>query len=116
MSGIVFMKTNDLLKIKQFYTEKIQCEIWLEQKDCLIFRHDNFLFGFCERADIENCGILTFFYQSKSEVDTIYSTMKTTADAAPRENKTYKIYQFFAKDPEERTLEFQYFMHPLPDI
>lgn len=42
--------------------------------------------------------------------------MKDTADAEPRENKDYKIYQFFAKDPEGRTLEFQYFMHPVKEF
>ncbi len=88
----------------------------MEQKDCIILKHDNFLFGFCERAEVENCGILTFFYKNKDRVDNIYHAMKNSADAAPRENKIYKIYQFFAKDPEGRTLEFQYFMHPLPEI
>jgi hypothetical protein len=38
---------------------------------------------------------------------------ETTADGPPRVNDRYQIYQFFAKDPEGRQLEFQAFLHPL---
>jgi hypothetical protein len=116
MSGIVFFKTKNCAILKDFYAAKLDCKIWLEQKDCLILRHGNFLFGFCERAEIETCGILTFFYENKTDVDAMYKIMKDTADDAPRENEKYKIYQFFAKDPEERMLEFQYFLHPVKEI
>ena len=31
-------------------------------------------------------------------------------------NEQYQIYQFFAEDPEGRTLEFQAFLHPVEPI
>jgi hypothetical protein len=48
MAGIVFLKTNNLEKIVEFY-KSIGSQIWLDQGECIILRHDNFLFGFCER-------------------------------------------------------------------
>ena len=54
MSGILFLKTKKLEKLRSFYFNRIGCDLWQEQSDCLIFRHRNFLFGFCERDDIEN--------------------------------------------------------------
>ena len=56
----------------------------------------------------------TFVYPTRDEVDAMYERFKdTTADGPPRDNPKYKIYQFFAKDPEGRQLEFQAFLHPL---
>ena len=36
------------------------------------------------------------------------------AEHPPRENPDYRIYHFFARDPEGRSLEFQSFLHELP--
>ncbi|MEW6412122.1 MAG: nitroreductase family protein [Candidatus Zixiibacteriota bacterium] len=113
MSGILFLKTKDLGPLKDFYTDKIGCEIWQDQNDCIIFRHGNFLLGFCERDKIENEAMLTFFYESKDEVDRMYSVLKDTAIIEPKENEKYNIYQFFAKDPDGRTIECQYFNDPV---
>ncbi len=113
MSGILFLKTKDLKSLRDFYTNKIGCEIWQDQGDCVIFRHGNFLFGFCERDKIENEAMLTFFYESKDEVDQMYGVLKDTAAGKPTENEKYNIYQFFAEDPEGRTIECQYFNDPV---
>lgn len=116
MSGIVFMKTCSLEKLRSFYTNKIKCSIWLDQGDCIILRHGNFLFGFCDRKTPDICGMLTFFYPEKSDVDDIYETFRTDDLPPPAENKKYNIYHFFTKDPEGRILEFQYFNSPVPEI
>jgi len=100
-----------LEKLRQFYTETIGCEIWLDQGDCTIFRHGNFMFGFCERNDTDTQGILTFFYNNRDHVDRMYQIMSDSALSPPEFNEKYRIYQFFARDPEGRTLEFQYFEH-----
>jgi len=107
------MKTTDLGPLKTFYTGNLGCEIWLEQADCTIFRHGNFLFGFCERGEIENQAMLTFFYESKDEVDRMYSKLRGTAISEPLQNDKYDIYQCFVKDPDGRTVELQYFNHPV---
>lgn len=110
MAGIVFLQTQDLKKIKAFYSD-IDSEIWLDQGDCIIFRHDNFLFGFCQRDQVSNDGLLTFFYQNKQEVDDVYDKLQKWATSKPLTNEKYNIYNFFANDPDGRKVEFQAFLH-----
>lgn len=64
----------------------------------------------------ESEGVITFFVEDKEEVDTIYNGLQDIATTLPAENHTYKIYQFYAVDPEGRTLEFQSFLHELKPI
>ncbi len=113
MSGIVFFKTRELEKIKTFYTNVIGCDLWLDQGACIIFQHGNLLAGFCSSDKTETEGILTFFYPCAEQVDSMYQKIKLRADGPPRTNSKFRIYQFFARDPEGRTLEFQYFQHPV---
>lgn len=114
MAGIVFLRTNNLKKIIEFYYDIIGATVWIDQQDCVIFKHDNFLFGFCQReGDIGTGWLLTFFYQTMTEVDEIYNKVKDLAITKPIKNDKYKIYQFFAKDPEGRELEFQTFLHEI---
>jgi len=114
MAGIVFLQTNKLKKIKEFYTNTIGAKLWLDQGDCIILKHDNFLFGFCQReGEIKKGWLLTFFYQSKIEVDRMYNKLKSRAKTKPEINEKYNIYQFFAEDPDENSLEFQFFIHKI---
>ena len=112
MAGIVFMTTNDLQKTTEFYL-MIGAKIWIDQGDCIIFKHDNFLFGFCKRKTIYSGWLLTFFYQTKEEVDEMYSKLSDKAVSKPIMNEKYRIYQFYAKDPEGRDIEFQTFLHKI---
>jgi len=111
MSGILFLGTRVIDELKAFYMEKIGCQLWLEQEDCVILRHGNFLFGFCNREKVDTGGVLTFFYEKKSKVDEIYGNLKEIATSEPKLNEKYHIYNFFAVDPEGRKIEFQYFDH-----
>lgn len=115
MSGIVFFRTGMLEKLKEFYTETIGCTVWLEQADCVILRHGNLIFGLCKRDKVEAAkeGLITFFYDSKRAVDSMYALLKDRAESKPTANARYKIYQFFAADPEGRKLEFQWFNDPV---
>jgi len=109
MSGILFLRTKELEKIRLFYVDEIGAEIWQDQGDCVIFRHGNFLFGFCQRDEVDRECMLTFFYETRDEVDQYYQKFKDIAETEPSEHPQYNIYQFFATDPEGRKLEFQYF-------
>ncbi|MEA2096933.1 MAG: VOC family protein [Candidatus Cloacimonadota bacterium] len=109
MNGIIFFKTKKLHELKKFYLEEIGCEIWLEQADCSIFKFGNMLFGFCNREVIDKCGMITFFYETKEKVDVMYSKFSSIAEDKPKLNPKYKIYHFFAIDPEGRIIEFQWF-------
>jgi len=113
MSGIMFFGTQKLMELKDFYMIKVGCEVWLDQGDCIIFKNGNFLFGFCERNEVNKEGIITFFYEKKEEVDRLYEKFESTAVSPPAMNEKYRIYHFFAQDPEGRKLEFQYFDNPV---
>ena len=109
MSGIIFFGTNKLEQLTKFYHIEIGCDIWLEQADCKIFKHDDFLLGFCTRKKKETDGIITFFFSNKNVVDSYYEKFKSIAEAPPVDNDKYGIYHFFVLDPEGRKVEFQYF-------
>lgn len=107
--GIVFFQTKILDELTSFYIDQVGCSLWLDQGGCRIFQFGNMLFGLCQREQIDHMGMITFFYSSKEEVDKIYQKMKKRAMAEPAENSLYRIYHFYAKDPEGRNIEFQYF-------
>lgn len=109
MAGIVFFKTTMLNELTRFYVDEVGCRLWMDQTDCRIFRHGSFLFGFCQREQAETGGILTFFYPERKTVDRMYDRFRDRALGKPRMNPNYPIYNFFATDPEGRTIEFQYF-------
>jgi hypothetical protein len=109
MCGIIFFKTQKLAELRDFYLHEVGCELWMDQKDCLIFKSGNMLFGFCQREQAETGGMVTFFYEKKKAVDKAYKKFKSIAISSPKMNEKYQIYHFFARDPEGRYVEFQYF-------
>jgi hypothetical protein len=114
--GIVFFQSEHRAETVEFYVEAVGAEVWREQVGCTILRHGNMLFGFCDDDDdTDRCGILTFVYGSAEEVDQMYARLEDVARAEPHENSDYEIYQFFADDPDGRTVEFQTFRHRVTD-
>lgn len=111
MAGIIFLRTRDLPGIVRFYRERVGMKLWLDQGDCVILRHDNLLLGFCARPGPDLGGTITFFFPTRAEVDQAHERFRDTARAAPQENPKYRIYNFFARDPEGRSIEFQTFLH-----
>ena len=118
MAGIVFLRTADLAGIVRFYTEEVGMEPWLSQPRIEILRHGNLLVGFQEQADAlpDTDALLTFFYPARALVDRMHDRLEALATGPPRENATYRIYNFFARDPAGRRIEFQCFLHPLPCV
>ena len=114
--GIVFLRTAQFEAVKSFYLDRVGMEVWLEQPDITILRHGNLLVGFCDHPEGGLEGVLTFFYDSREEVDAMYAKLSDIATTEPKENTKYRIYNFFGEDPEGRTIEFQCFLHPLPPI
>jgi len=115
MSGIIFFNTEKLDELKRFYINEIGCSLWMDQGDCVILQHDNFLLGFCQRETADTQGCITFFYKSKEAVDRKYKAFMRLAKSPPVMNPNYPIYNFFASDPEGRTVEFQYFTGAVSD-
>jgi len=114
MAGIVFLRTAKLGEIRAFYTEEIGMTVWLEQPGIAILRHGNLLIGFHHQPQADLDGLITFFYETRGEVDQMYARLHDIAAGEPKENPQYQIYHFFAADPEGRKIEFQQFLHPVP--
>jgi nitroreductase len=115
MSGLIFYGTGMFEKISRFYSDDLGMYLWLDQGGCRIFKSGNLLLGFCEREVIETSGIITFFFDSRKEIDAIYEKLKDRSENEPQYNPKYNIYHFFARDPEGRRIEFQKFESALPD-
>ena len=116
MSGITFFATTAYDEVIEFYRERIGAEVWLEQPDCTILKYDNMLFGFCDREEADTDGILTFVVEDRDGVEAFHDRLEDVAREQPHENERYEIYQFFADDPEGRTVEIQAFLHPTDPI
>ncbi len=113
MAGLTFFRTKKPEEIVRFYTEEVGMKIWLEQAGCTLLKHGNFLLGFCGSDEVDTQGVITFFYPDRSTVDEMYDKFRDIATGEPKDNERYNIYNFFAEDPEGRTIEFQTFLHPL---
>jgi catechol 2,3-dioxygenase-like lactoylglutathione lyase family enzyme len=110
-TGVVFFGTRNREDVVEFYTDVVGADVWREQPDCTILDFEGFRFGFCERAEVDDCGIVTFAYDSRAAVDRMYDRVGDAARAEPSYNETYQVYQFFADDPDGRSAEFQRFEH-----
>lgn len=111
MAGIIFFKTEMLQQVTDFYINEVGCTRWMDQDDCQILRHGTMLLGFCQREAGETQGCITFFYPEKETVDRMYEKFNRIALDKPRHHPDYPIYNFFARDPEGRLIEFQYFIN-----
>ncbi len=116
MAGIVFLKTKRLADVVRFYCEQVGMNVWLEQADCTILQHGNLLVGFCQRDTADTGGIITFYYPTRADVDQMYEKFRPAGATSPQQNNKYRIYHFFAEDPEDRTIEFQTFLDPVPSV
>ena len=107
--GIIFYQTTNLEELHRFYADVVGASLWLDQGGCKIYKFGNMLFGFCQRDKIETGALLTFFYPDRKGVDNMYNKIIDLAEAKPVDNPQYRIYHFYAKDPDGRAIEFQYF-------
>ncbi len=113
MSGIIFFRTKMLASMVNFYQNKLDMELWLDQGVCKILKKGNLLIGFHEQPEADYEGLITFFFKTQEEVEKMYDSLSAISFKKPQENPKFNIFHFFAKDPEGRMLEFQTFMHPL---
>lgn len=120
-AGLVFFRTANRERAVVWYREVVDCAVWLEQPGCTILERGEFRFGFCDAGgDDANSGtetesVLTFVYPDRAGVDRLYDRVGDAAREGPHVNERYDIYQFFAGDPDGRTVEFQTFLHDLPE-
>lgn len=115
LGGLVFLKTADRRSLVDFYTQRLGMSLWLEQPSITILNHGNMILGFHQIQNSEDQTDLQGMY-TKEHVDDMHNKLHDVADGKPRHNVRHQIYQFFAKDPEGRNLEFQAFLHPLTEV
>jgi catechol 2,3-dioxygenase-like lactoylglutathione lyase family enzyme len=113
VSGIVFLRTREFEPVVAFYRDRVGMITWLEQPGIAILRHGNLLLGFHRQYEADTQGVFTFVYETRAEVDSMHQRLDDVALDPPRENPKYRIYHFYARDPEGRTIEFQQFLHPV---
>ncbi|WP_440990141.1 VOC family protein [Haloarchaeobius baliensis] len=111
MSGLVFFGSESYEETAAFYVEEVGAEVWLEQSACTILQYDNLLFGFCDADETETQGVLTFVTEDREGVDAFYDRFADRARDEPSVTEAFDIYNFFATDPDGRTMEFQTFLH-----
>jgi hypothetical protein len=116
MAGIVFFRTNGRDRLVEWYLNRVDASVWLEQPGCTILSHEGFRFGFCDADETETEGILTFVYETRTAVETMHDRLGEAVREEPHYNDQYDIYQFFAADPDGRTVEIQTFEHETPEI
>jgi catechol 2,3-dioxygenase-like lactoylglutathione lyase family enzyme len=113
---VSFIYTRDLARSARFYAEVLGLEPVLDQGACRIFRvaEGGFL-GVCTnpaRAIVPEGFTLTFV---TPEVDAWHDRLAehgVSIEAPPAENTRFRIYNFFARDPDGYLLEFQRFLDP----
>ena len=115
MSGIVFFRTERRAEVTEFYTDRLGFDRWLEQDGgCTILQHGNLLIGFCDAETTDTEGIVTIVLEGQAAVDDLHQELSDVANGPPEANEDFDIYQFFADDPDGRTVEVQAFRHPTP--
>ena len=109
------MRTEQLENITEFYLSRVGMRRWLHQPGIEILSKGSFIVGFQAKERTDRDGLLTFVYESRREVDAAYERLKDVALAPPKQTEQYRIYNFFAMDPDDRRIEFQVFEHELPE-
>lgn len=115
---IVFFPTADLQRCAHFYEQALGLEMVLDQGGVRIYRGagSGFL-GFSQSSGplvADDRLILTLVCD---DVDGWYARLSeagVATDGPPRENERYRIYHFFARDPDGYRIEIQRFLHPFP--
>ena len=116
MPGLVFFRTARRERVVDFYTDRLGFEVWLRQDaGCTILKRENLLVGFCDAEASETEGIVTVAVEDRAAVDALHEGLADVARGEPVENEAFDIYQFFAEDPDGRTVEVQTFLHPIPE-
>lgn len=117
MTGIVFFRTEKRAAVVDFYTDRLGFQQWLEQDGgCTILERENLLLGFCDSDTTETEGIITVVVDDRDAVDALFGTLEDVTADEPHENEAFDIYQFFATDPDGRTVEIQTFLHSTPPV
>ena len=113
---VTFIYAHDLERTAEFYGAVLGLEQVLDQGACRIFRVAGEAFlGVCSKGkrSPEPGGVILTLVTP--EVDAWYQRLEARGvplDGPPARNETYRIYNFFAHDPNDYLVEFQSFLDP----
>lgn len=121
-SSITFLRAKNLDETSKFYEEILNCPLVLDQGSCRIYEtsQNGSYLGFCSHTTPPKdpgSVCLTFVVATKQEVDEWHQFLKernVPIKNPPVEKDQFKIYNFFATDPNGYTIEIQAFLHPFP--
>jgi catechol 2,3-dioxygenase-like lactoylglutathione lyase family enzyme len=116
---IVFVPVADLERSARFYEQALRLSLSVDQAGIRIYQAaaGGFL-GLCQSdgpLPADDRLVLTFV---TDEVDAWHARLTAqgvATDGAPRENPRYRIYHFYARDPDGYRVEIQRFLHPFPE-
>ena len=114
--SIIFLHTKNLDRTAQFYEEILELRLVRDQGVCRIYKTSaNGYLGFCTHLETPHPKgfILTLV---TDDVDGWYQRLVekgVEVPTPPEHNPKYQIYHFFIKDPNDYTLEIQFFDDPL---
>jgi catechol 2,3-dioxygenase-like lactoylglutathione lyase family enzyme len=113
---IPFYPVQDLSATRDFYQRELGLELERDEARCLIFRAAGGYLGFClhDGARPSHEGLTLSLVAP--DVDTVYQRLRSLGveiELSPRRNEHYRIYHFFARDPDGYRLEVRHFIEPL---
>lgn len=111
---VAFFHADDLKATHDFYHDVLGLPLYKDQGDCMIYQvKEGSYLEFCTHfpsADPDG-SIVTLL---TDDVDEAYELLRShpsvTVESAPRVNEKFKIYHFFARDPDGYKVEVQKFL------
>ena len=114
---VMFLPTDDLQKIIDFYEGIFGLELVRDQKLCRIYKTGSASYlGFCERGYTIPTDYRVVITLLMDDVDGVYKLLKAqnvTTESSPSLSERFNVYQFFVRDPNGYLLEVQRFIEPL---
>ncbi len=114
---IAFYPCHDLAATTDFYTRDLGLTLARDQKSCVIFKVASEAYvGFCQHeGEIPRHQgvIITLLTDEVDEVYQRFLRLNIETEGKPKENDSFGIYHFFARDPDGYRLELQRFNEPL---
>jgi catechol 2,3-dioxygenase-like lactoylglutathione lyase family enzyme len=110
-ANITFLRVADIERSQAFYAEGLGLTLVLDQGGCQIYRlTDTSYLGVCERAQPASSNVIvTIVSQDVAGWHERLTSVGADVDGPPRDNPDYRIYHFFAKDPDGHLIEVQRF-------
>lgn len=114
---VTFLYVADLAISNHFYEDVLGLAMVLDEGACRIYRVAGEAFiGLCrnENRKVDPEGVTVTFVTNR--VDYWYERLidhGVTVEGPPKVTEEFKIYNFFARDPDGARLEFQKFLDPV---